>query len=118
MRSAYRVLPALVALVLCWGAVAGQEKKSQKKPADTAGTLMRQKLHHSQKVLEGLATANFPMISRDAEELIQLTKSEEWHVLRTARYQLSAMNFGERPKTSWPRPKARIWTVLLWRTSK
>jgi hypothetical protein len=54
---------------------------------------MRQKLHHSQKVLEGLATANFPMISRSAEELIQLTKSEEWHVLRTARYQLFSNEF-------------------------
>lgn len=94
MRASCRYLPAVFALgVLCWSAMAGQEKTRQKKTPDAAGTLMRQKLNHSQKVLEGVATANFRMISRSAEELIQLTKAEEWQVLRTARYQLFSDEF-------------------------
>ncbi len=93
MRIVCRLLPMVACLAVILGAEAAQEKKSPKKPPDAVGTLMRQKLQHAQKVLEGVATANFPMIARGAEELIQLTKAEEWQVLRTARYQLFSNEF-------------------------
>jgi hypothetical protein len=48
--------------------------------------IMQQKLKHAQKVLEGLATKDFKTISKSADELLLLTKEEEWKVLSTPDY--------------------------------
>jgi hypothetical protein len=48
--------------------------------------LMRKKLEHAQKVLEGVAVNNFEMIERYADELIILSKRAEWRVLQTPEY--------------------------------
>ena len=49
--------------------------------------IMKQKLKHAQTVLDGLATNDFTKISKSADELLFLTKEEEWKVLRTADYE-------------------------------
>lgn len=70
---------ALVAMVSCpqWAGSQGQ---------DAVANFMRQKLEHSQKVLEGLALENFPMIVKNAKELNSLGRTAKWHVLQTPEY--------------------------------
>ena len=41
---------------------------------------MRQKLEHSQKVLEGLALEDFAMIAENARELKELSEDARWRV--------------------------------------
>jgi hypothetical protein len=50
------------------------------------GKIMEQKLKQSQKLLEGIALSDFDKITKSAEELIQLTKTEEWQKFKTPRY--------------------------------
>ena len=47
---------------------------------------MQAKLRHSQKILEGLATENFDMIGKHAQEMSLLSLESHWNVLRTQRY--------------------------------
>jgi hypothetical protein len=49
--------------------------------------IMRQKLKQSQMVLEGLAMKDFKKIRDGADELLLLTKEEEWKVFSTADYE-------------------------------
>jgi hypothetical protein len=49
--------------------------------------IMQQKLKHAQKVLEGITMKDFKKISKSADELLFLTKEEEWKVLRTPDYE-------------------------------
>ena len=60
---------------------------------DKSPGLMRRKLEHSQKVLEGVAVQDFKMIERHAEELIQLSKLAEWKALKTPTYELYSNDF-------------------------
>lgn len=56
-------------------------------------TLMRKKLEHSQKVLEGLALNDFDKIATHAGELIELSKAAEWRVHKTPQYELYSNEF-------------------------
>ena len=47
---------------------------------------MQAKLKHSQKILEGLATENFVLITKHAQEMSLLSLESHWNVLRTQRY--------------------------------
>jgi hypothetical protein len=55
--------------------------------------LMRQKLQHSQKVLEGLALSDFDTIAQHAEELILISKKAEWKVYKTPQYEVHSNEF-------------------------
>ena len=55
--------------------------------------LMRQKLEHSQKVLEGIALSNYDTIAQHAEELILISKKAEWKVYKTPQYELHSNEF-------------------------
>ncbi len=55
--------------------------------------LMRNKLLFSQRLLEGIALADFNKIGRSADELIQLSKTAEWLVYRTPRYEMHSNEF-------------------------
>lgn len=55
--------------------------------------LMRNKLQQAQRLLEGIALADFNKIGQSADELIQLSKSAEWLVYRTPRYELHSNEF-------------------------
>jgi hypothetical protein len=55
--------------------------------------LMQRKLKHSQKVLEGLALKNFDLIAANAEELVLVSKTTEWKVVKTPKYELYSNEF-------------------------
>jgi len=92
----YRKLIALticlLAVALCWPfATAKAHEEEQGK--DKVSKIMQEKLKNSQKVLEGIALGDYDKITRSAEELIQLTKLEEWHVIKTPRYEMHSNEF-------------------------
>ena len=57
-------------------------------PAQTpaTGRLMRQKLAHSQKVLEAIMTSDFALLERESAALEQATKAPAWAVLLSPEY--------------------------------
>lgn len=55
--------------------------------------LMKQKLEHSQKLLEGLVRRDFDKIAKNADALILLSNRAEWMVVKTARYELYSNTF-------------------------
>jgi hypothetical protein len=77
----------LVALLL---ALAGPEA-----PAQTAATtrVMREKLTHSQKVLESILTSDFQGLEEHSGALVALTTTEGWAVLKSAEYQRRSAAF-------------------------
>lgn len=56
-------------------------------------SIMQKKLQHAQKVLEGLALKDFKKIRKNADELLFLSKEEEWKVLSTPGYELYSNEF-------------------------
>jgi hypothetical protein len=55
--------------------------------------LMKQKLRHSQKILEAIATNDFDGLAKHADELIILSKEAEWKVIKTPRYETYSNDF-------------------------
>lgn len=55
--------------------------------------IMVEKLNSSKMLLEGIAMADFGKISRSAETLMQLSKSAEWFVFKTPRFELHSNEF-------------------------
>lgn len=55
--------------------------------------MMQKKLEHSQKVLEGITQNDFDKIAKHAEEMILISKSTEWMVLKTPQYELHSNEF-------------------------
>lgn len=55
--------------------------------------LMVDKLKFAQKLLEGIALADFNKIATSAEELVQISKTTEWVVFKTPRYELHSNEF-------------------------
>jgi hypothetical protein len=55
--------------------------------------LMAEKLKNSQKLLEGIAVGDFTKVTSSAEELIQLSRNEEWLMLKTPRYEVHSNEF-------------------------
>ncbi len=66
---------------------------------EPATELMRRKLSHSQKVLEGIAVKDFEEIAASAEELIAISKEAEWQVLKTPAYELYSNEFRRSAET-------------------
>src|SRR5579862_1771713 len=54
---------------------------------------MMEKLDKSKMLLEGIAMSDFQKIGTSAEGLIQLSKTAEWFVFRTPRYELHSNEF-------------------------
>ena len=67
----------------------GEPKKDNKQLHD----LMQRKLAASQKVLEGIALNDFKTISKQADELIDISKQAEWRVLKTPQHELYSNDF-------------------------
>jgi hypothetical protein len=55
--------------------------------------LMKKKLRHAQKVLEGVAVKDFDAIAQHAQELILISNEAEWKVLKTPKYTLYSNDF-------------------------
>lgn len=60
---------------------------------DKVGVFMRAKLQHSQKVIEGLATEDFDMIAKGAQEMSLLSQATTWQVLQTPEYNQHSLEF-------------------------
>lgn len=71
-------------------AMIGQARSQQR---DTVGVFMRAKLDHSQKVLEGLTTEDFAMISKSAAQMEVLSQEAAWQVLQTPEYRQQSLEF-------------------------
>src|SRR5204862_5456690 len=56
--------------------------------AQTPGTgrVMRQKLGHSQKILEAILTSNFPLLTNESAALAKITDLPAWTVLKGPEY--------------------------------
>ncbi len=72
-------------------------------PSQTSGKkvekLMKKKLQNSQNLLEGIAIGDFKKITASAEELLELTKTEEWLMYKTPRYQMHSNDFQRAAET-------------------
>ena len=73
-----KVGPALLALSLVL--VGAFATRGQDQGQGGLRKFMRQKLEHSQKVLEGLALEDFAMIAENARELKELSEDARWRV--------------------------------------
>jgi hypothetical protein len=67
--------------------------------SDSLTKLMYEKLNHSKLLLEGIALGDFAKINRSAEALIQLSKTAEWFVYKTPRYELHSNEFRRAAET-------------------
>ena len=76
-----RVLLALAGFLLVAG-IGIQLIADDKKP----DPIMKQKLVHAQKIMEGIALGNFETIERNADELIIISHKAGWRVLQTPDY--------------------------------
>lgn len=86
MRNVIRFpLIILAALVISGSSLPGQT------PA--TGAVMREKLAHSQKVLEALMTSNFALLSGESEALGEATKAPAWSVLKSPEYAAYSASF-------------------------
>lgn len=55
--------------------------------------LMSEKLTSAKLLLEGMALSDFDKIDKSATKLNQLTRTEEWFVLKTPRYEVFSNEF-------------------------
>jgi hypothetical protein len=94
MNRKARLALTLLALFTVVPALSGHDEKDKrgaepKKVSD----LMRKKLTHAQKVLEGIALNDFNKIAEQAGELIEVSKAAEWAVVKTPQYELRSNQF-------------------------
>jgi hypothetical protein len=80
MNLRFVLVFALAALALGW---LGHGVSAVEQPKDN---LMKQKLVHSQQLLEGIALADFAKIEKNADDLISLSHKAAWRVLQTPDY--------------------------------
>jgi hypothetical protein len=87
-RALIALVTCLAVAILCWPQPgAAQPDKSKVKK------IMQEKLKQSQTLLEGIALADYKKVAVSAGELIQLSKTEEWHVFQTPRYEMNSNEF-------------------------
>jgi hypothetical protein len=60
---------------------------------DEVGKLMRKKLEHAQKVLEGIALNDFDKIAQHGDDLMLISKMAEWKVVKTPQYEVQSNSF-------------------------
>jgi hypothetical protein len=71
---------------------------SAQKPGSLS-KLMFEKLNSSKLLLEGIALSDFNKINRSAETLIQLSRTAEWFVYKTPRYEVHSNEFRRAAET-------------------
>ena len=78
MNTSIRLVATLMLVVLCSPLTSGQ----------TPGTarVMREKLGHSQKILEAILTSNFSLLDRESAALAKVTEVPAWTVLKGPEY--------------------------------
>jgi len=83
-----RLLFALAFAVLGLSATSGRSEDPEK-----IAPFMRLKLAHSEKLLEGIALADFPLIEKSAQSLSIQSRDEMWQILQTADYLQHSIEF-------------------------
>jgi hypothetical protein len=82
------VMAGVAVLVLTALVTPGHSQKT-----DNVGVFMRAKLKHAQKVIEGLATEDYDMIAKGAQEMSLLSQATTWQVLQTPEYNQHSLEF-------------------------
>ncbi|MCI0379779.1 MAG: hypothetical protein L0215_19420 [Gemmataceae bacterium] len=82
------VVVLFIAVLVCF-----PRSSPAQKGGEGLGKLMQEKLNSSKLLLEGIALCDFTKIGNSAEKLIQVSKSAEWFVLKTPRYELHSNEF-------------------------
>jgi hypothetical protein len=67
------------------------EQGQESKPA--RDTIMKKKLEHAQKLLEGIAVRDYDLIEKNADSLMLLSKKAEFLVLKTPDYTMYSDDF-------------------------
>jgi hypothetical protein len=87
MKNWHFLLVAL-ALFACIPLLKGDDADDRK-----VQELMKKKLQHAQKVLEGIAVNDPKLIATSADNLMQISKAVQWRVLKTPRYEQHSDEF-------------------------
>ncbi|MFO0865072.1 MAG: hypothetical protein U0744_10555 [Gemmataceae bacterium] len=85
LRITMRIVLGVALLCVGWIPKAEGDQKLNR--------LMADKLRFSQRILEGIALADYTKITQSAEELIQLSRTAEWFAIKTPRYELNSNEF-------------------------
>jgi cytochrome c556 len=102
------IIVAVLALALAAGAAPSADKaEPAKDKASPTAKLMQEKLKYSQRLLEGLALADFTKITDNAEELMRISKQAEWSALKTREYELHTNAFRRAIETTVEKAKAK-----------
>ncbi len=67
--------------------------RSQSEPKVSTKDVMKFKLHHAQRLLEGIATENYQVIADSAKELKALSQQADWQIRQTPEYQKFTADF-------------------------
>ena len=78
MKTSSRSLLIATLIVLLPAAVPAQSPATAR--------VMREKLGHSQKILEAILTSNFGLLERESAALARVTKNPAWMVLKGPEY--------------------------------
>jgi hypothetical protein len=78
MKTFKRVIAVLAVIVMSGANVPGQTLST--------GRVMREKLAHSQKILEAIMTSDFASLDRESRELERATESPAWSAFSSPEY--------------------------------
>jgi hypothetical protein len=67
--------------------------------------ILEDKLKNAQVLMEGMALADYGKIRRSADELIQLSKTAEWMIHKTPRYEVYSNDFRRAVETIYQKAK-------------
>jgi cytochrome c556 len=70
-------------VILLLVAVSGPDGAAQ---TPSTGRVMREKLGHSQRILEAILSSNFALLERESEALAKATEAPAWDVLKGREY--------------------------------
>lgn len=88
MMKKFIALAGIAALLL-----ASQDSAPSQAQDKRLSKLMTAKLENAQKLLEGIALSDFKKINSSADALLALTKTEEWAMRKTPRYEMFTNEF-------------------------
>lgn len=71
----------------------GGGSRGQAQEPDKLRDIMRAKLTYSQKILEGIATEDYPAVAANAQKLSLMTLEANWNILTTPDYLQHSMEF-------------------------
>jgi hypothetical protein len=78
MKTSIKFMLVLLVLVLSAPALPGQTPSTRR--------VMREKLTHSQRILEAILTSDFALLDRETAALTRVTETAAWQALRSPEY--------------------------------